>query len=314
MKIVFLSTILLASISISPSMAIAADLDFDAEKNIEEVLRVVDESYVYPQTAQVMRQFVSKKMSLGSYREVRSQKALIRKLQSDLREASQDSHISLHLAEGRPDRKTHVLPATKPHQEFEIGVVSEETDDDKIGYLRFNKFSGNAKTKERLVAAINELTAANSLIIDLRDNTGGDPDLAAFLSSFLLPENTHLWSILDRDGNAILETNSVSQDLTYQGNVCLLTSQRTGSAAEAFAYTLKHLGRACIIGQATGGAAHLVQMERVNDEIDIRIPVARPYNSITKSNWEGIGVIPTIEVEASLAKSVAIKHLKNKNN
>jgi hypothetical protein len=54
-------------------------------------------------------------------------------------------------------------------------------------------------------------------------------------------------------------------------------------------------------------------MKRVNDEIDIRIPIARAYNSITKSNWEGVGVIPTIEVEASQAKLVAIEYFKNKD-
>ena len=93
-------------------------------------------------------------------------------------------------------------------------------------------------------------------------------------------------------------------------NFVYLLAIKTYSAAEAFAYTLKHLGRACVVGEATGGGAHLVEMQRVNDEVDIRVPVLRAYNPITKSNWEGKGVIPTISVEASKAKSVAISHLE----
>ena len=317
MKTALFTLILLALFSIPPSLATDVDLTFvssnDVQKHIEDVLKVVDENYVYPDTAKIMRQFVSKEVSVGNYREIRSQQALIEKLQSDLREASKDMHISLHLAKGRIDRTTHILPATKSDQEFHAGLVSGKTDRTKIGYLRFNKFSGDEKTKERIVSAMKELEGADSLIIDLRENIGGDPNLVVFLSSYFLETDIHLWSILDHSGNTVFEATSVDHDQKYQGNLCLLTSKKTASAAEAFAYTLKHLGRACIIGEATGGGAHLVQMERVNDDIDIRISVARAYNPITKSNWEGVGVIPTIEVEVSQAKLAAVEYFRNKD-
>lgn len=318
MKTILPTLILLTCIFIPPSFGIDMDQSLispeTVQRHIEDVLGVVDDYYVYPETAQTMRQFVEKEVSLGSYLNIGSLRALIDKLQSDLRAASIDSHISLHLAEGRIDRESHILPATKLDQEFEVGIVSEKTDVNKIGYLRFNKFGGDMKTKERIVAAMKELEGTDSLIIDLRDNGGGDPNLAAFLSSYFLQKNTHLWSIVDRDGNTVFEANSVDHDIKYQGDLCILTSNYTGSSAEAFAYTLKNLSRACTIGQASGGAAHLVQMERVNDDIDIRISVARAYNPITKSNWEGVGVIPTIKVEASQAKSAAVEYFRNKNN
>lgn len=316
MKIAQIVIVLLVYISVSPSFAIDLDQKMmlkDAERHIEEVLITVDEKYVYPDTAKVMRELVNKEVSVGNYRNIRSQKELIEKLQSDLRAASKDNHISLHLAKGRMDRKTHILPTSKPVNEFDVGLISGKTDQNKIGYLRFDKFSGDTKSKDRIANAMKELEGASSLIIDLRENGGGDPNLVAFLSSYFLEKNTHLWSILDSSGSTTFEANSVNHDIKYQGDLCILTSKKTYSAPEAFAYTLKHLGRACIIGEATGGGAHLVQMERVNGDIDIRIPVARAYNPITKSNWEGVGVIPTIEVEASQAKLVAIEYFKNKD-
>lgn len=82
----------------------------------------------------------------------------------------------------------------------------------------------------------------------------------------------------------------------FAGKLCILTSIKTYSAAEAFAYTLKHSARAVIIGEATGGGAHLVNMLDVNDQIAVRMPVARAYSPITKANWEGSGVIPDISV------------------
>jgi C-terminal processing protease CtpA/Prc len=317
MKISQFVIVLLVYVSASPSFAIDFDQKMmltDAERHIEEVLITVDKKYVYPDTAKVMRELVNNEVSVGNYRDIRSQKELIAKLQSDLRAASKDNHISLHLAKGRVDRKTHILPTTStPVIEFDVDLTSGETDSNKIGYLRFDKFSGDTKSKSRIANAMKELEGVGSLIIDLRENGGGDPSLVTFLSSYFLEKNTHLWSILDRNGSTTFEANSVDHDIKYQGDLCILTSKKTYSAPEAFAYTLKHLGRACIIGEATGGGAHLVQMERVNDDIDIRIPVARAYNSITKSNWEGVGVIPTIQVEALQAKSEAIEYFKSKD-
>ena len=123
-----------------------------------------------------------------------------------------------------------------------------------------------------------------------------------------------LWSIIDRDSNSVLDVQSSNSIYRYAGHVCILTSRKTYSAAEAFSYTLKHLDRACIVGENTGGGAHLVDMMRVNDEIDIRMPVVRAYNPITKSNWEGIGVAPTLKTRATNADKAAIKYLKNKLN
>jgi C-terminal processing protease CtpA/Prc len=317
MKIAQIVIVLLVYISVSPSFAFDLDQKMmlkDAERHIEEVLITVDEKYVYPDTGKVMRELVNREVSVGNYRNIRSQKELIEKLQSDLRAASKDNHISLHLAKGRMDRKTHILPTSKPVNEFDVSLISGKTDQNKIGYLRFDKFSGDTKSKDRIANAMKELEGTGSLIIDLRENGGGNPYLVAFLSSYFLEKNTHLWSVLDRSGDTIFEVNSVDHDNKYQGDLCILTSKNTYSAPEAFAYTLKHLGRACIIGEATRGGAHLVQMKRVNDEIDIRIPIARAYNSITKSNWEGVGVIPTIEVEASQAKLVAVEYFKNKDS
>ena len=319
MKIVLPAIVLFTLLPIiMPLLAVGVDQNLLSSKNVqtnvEEVLKVVDENYVYPEIAEAMRKFVSKELLDGNYKGIRSHKALITKLQSDLRAVSKDNHISLHLAKNALDRNTHIQPIVKPDDDFYVGLVSEKTDRKKVGYLRFDKFSGDVSTKNRVVAAMKELEGTDSLIIDLRENIGGDPNLVAFLSSYFLDKNTHLWSILDRNGKTVFEVNSADQEQKYQGNLCLLTSQKTYSAAEAFVYTLKHLGRACIFGEATGGGAHLVQMERVNDEIDIRIPVARAYNPITKSNWEGTGVIPTVNVEASQAKSAAVEYFRNRDN
>ncbi len=230
-------------------------------------------------------------------------------MQADLVEASGDGHISLHLAKGKLDDASHILPTTNSDAGIYHELLSEQDNEHQIGYLRVDTFSGGMKIKEQIGTAMLALSTSDSLVIDLRQNGGGDPDLVVFLASYFLAKNTPLWSLLDRNGETVFKAKSIDSEYTYHKPLCILTSVETYSAAEAFAYTLKHLDRACIAGEASGGGGHLVHMERVNDEVDIRIPVLRAYNSVTESNWQGGGVIPTINAEVSHAKLAAIQYL-----
>ena len=84
-------------------------------------------------------------------------------------------------------------------------------------------------------------------------------------------------------------------------DVYVLTSQSTFSAAEEFTYNLKNLERATIIGETTGGGAHPGGTHPATDRFTVWVPTGRAINPISKTNWEGTGVEPDIEVPASEA-------------
>jgi retinol-binding protein 3 len=71
--------------------------------------------------------------------------------------------------------------------------------------------------------------------------------------------------------------------------VYVLTSNRTFSGAEEFAYNLQNLKRATIIGEVTGGGAHPVGGYPINAHIGMAIPVGRAINPISQTNWEASG-------------------------
>lgn len=281
----------------------------DIAITVDQISKVLRKSYVYPEVAAEMQKFIYQQKSSGQYGDASTLSELITKIQSDLRGVSGDGHISVLLAKDTAVRAKQIKP--KSQKPIYADFVSKEATTKKIGYLSFNMFRGDLDTKNSLIKSMEKLSTGDSLIIDLRENIGGDPRLVAFLSSYFLESDTHLWSVYDRGGNEVIEIRSSASPHKFSGKLCILISNKTYSAAEAFTYTLKHLGRACIVGETTGGGAHLVEMMRVNDEINLWTPVARAYNSVTESNWEGTGVIPTIEVEASEAKSVAIDFLSN---
>jgi C-terminal processing protease CtpA/Prc len=70
---------------------------------------------------------------------------------------------------------------------------------------------------------------------------------------------------------------------------------------------LQALKRAAVVGEVTGGGVQLTSTERIDGRFNIRTSYARPLNPITKTDWEGAGVIPDIKVPAAEALDVALK-------
>jgi C-terminal processing protease CtpA/Prc len=177
-----------------------------------------------------------------------------------------------------------------------------------VGYLKFNAFPNPAVCGPTATAAMNFLANVDALIIDLRENGGGDPRMVAYISTYLFADATHLNDLYNRKE----DTTTQYWTLPYVPGkrlagkpVFVLTSKRTFSGAEEFTYNLKNLKRATIIGETTGGGAHPVAGHRIDDHFMIGVPFARAVNPISKTNWEGTGVEPDVKAPADEALDVA---------
>jgi C-terminal processing protease CtpA/Prc len=158
-------------------------------------------------------------------------------------------------------------------------------------------------------AAMNFLTNTDALIIDIRANGGGAPSMVALVSSYLFGgEPVHLNDLYFRPEDTTHQWWTLPHvpGKRYQDKpVYVLTSKRTFSAAEEFAYNLKSLKRATIVGETTGGGAHPGGMHRLNEHFLVFVPSGRAINPLTKSNWEGTGVAPDLPVAAAQALKTA---------
>jgi C-terminal processing protease CtpA/Prc len=85
----------------------------------------------------------------------------------------------------------------------------------------------------------------------------------------------------------------------------LLTSRRTGSAAEEFAYDVKNLKRGTLVGETTAGGANPGGMVRLNDHFAAFIANGRAINPVSHTNWEGVGVEPDVKTPADDALKTA---------
>ncbi|MGE0886442.1 MAG: serine hydrolase [Blastocatellales bacterium] len=287
---------------------------------IEGAIKALNEAYVFPETAKKMEQALRERMQRKEYDNVTDAGEFARLLTAHLQEISKDKHLRVVLGSGSrfgaPPNQQREMAA-----KLNFGFEKAERLSGNIGYLDLRGFEQATAASETASAAMNFLANTDALIIDLRQNGGGDPAMVAFLTSYLFNQRTHLNSIYSRPANSTRDfftSEDVPGKKFGDKPVFVLTSSRTFSAAEEFSYNLKSLKRATIVGETTGGGAHPVQPRSLGKLFVITVPFARSINPITKTNWEGTGVKPDVEIAAThalkAAHLLAIRAIQSKIN
>jgi C-terminal processing protease CtpA/Prc len=178
-----------------------------------------------------------------------------------------------------------------------------------IGYVDLRGFNDHDAGADTVAAAMSFLQNTEALIFDLRQNGGGSPAMIALISSYLFGDKpVHLNDLYWRKGDRTDEfwTKPESAKLKFPNkDIYVLTSNYTFSGAEEFSFNLKHLKRATLIGETTGGGAHPGGMVRLHDHFSAFVPIGRAINPISKTNWEGTGVEPDIKVPKEQALKTA---------
>lgn len=311
-----------ALVAIPPGRS-AADFRIDSAtraRAVDEAIAALDANYVFPGVAKTMADTVRQRLRRGVYDGVTNGLTFASMLTEHFQEVSHDKHLRVRFAAAPPPpRPLDPTPETRSGQRADAaacGFVRAEKLDGNVGYLKFNFFASPDECGDAATSEITKVTDADALIIDLRENGGGDPAMVAHVSSYLFSKRTHLNDIWERPGNRTEQfyTNPrlPGRKLADDKPVYVLTSSRTFSGAEEFSYNLKNLKRAVIVGETTGGGAHPVNGHRIADRFMIGVPFARAINPITKTNWEGTGVEPDVKVPAGEALAVALKLIADK--
>lgn len=300
------------------------DMTLDAATRaavVDGLLAELDRFYVFPDVAARMIQAIERRRS--AYDVIGSAQQLAEVLTTHLREVSQDRHLEVvYSAEVLPPNALPPPLGGPPPEMLErmravvaasnFGFEKVERLAGNIGYLDLRAFAPPALMGDTAAAAMNVLAGADALIIDLRQNRGGSADAVALIASYFFgPQAVRLNEIYDRPSNQTRQfwTLPYVPGARFAGrDVYVLTSRRTFSAAEDFAYALKNLERATIVGEVTGGGAHAGGPRRIHDHFFVFVPSSRTTSPITGADWEGVGVVPDVAVPA--ARALAAAHLR----
>lgn len=289
----------------------------DRAGTIGRLLEVVEGDYVFPDVAREIGRTVRERAGQGAYDGLDGP-GLARALTRDLRDVSRDLHLRVEYSAEPlpPEPETPGGPLAPPPPEqkeamrrglarMNYGLRKVEVFEENVGYLRFDLFAPVEFAADTYTAALNLVADTDALIIDLRWNSGSlDPQAVPLVCGHFFAEPVHLNDIYWRPGDRTEEfwTRAESPGRKYLDRpIYLLTSGHTFSGAEEFAYDLKNLRRATLVGETTGGGANPGGTRRVDDHFAVWLPIGRAINPISGTNWEGTGVAPDLDVPAGKA-------------
>lgn len=172
---------------------------------------------------------------------------------------SQDDGV--HLMRGEPGTQL-VLSVYRPDMNQDLSftivrqIINVPSVEDRIisenpslGYIKLNQFS--ARSAQEMAASVNGMEAKKikGLILDLRDNGGGEFDAALSIADLFLGD-VPIVSVKDAQGRETVHKAAAGGDTTP---LIVLVNKNSASAAEILAGALHDNGRAILVGEKTFG-------------------------------------------------------------
>jgi len=283
---------------------------------VTSFLKNLKDNYIFPEVANASEAKITEFQKSDDYQNTTNANDFAKLLTDNFRKIINDKHIGLRF---NPDAKTSKPTKADEKRESEryqkalakrnFGFPKVEILRGNIGYLKVDGFAPVAFADQTASAAMAYLSNTDAIIIDLRENGGGEPAMVRFLSSYFFDKKpVHLNDLYYRKGNKTVEywtLKNIPGTRYTNKAVYVLTSNNTFSGGEEFANNLKVLKRGTLLGETTGGGANPGDMVDLTDGFSAFIPNGRAINPITKTNWEGVGVIPDIKTDAKNAQTEA---------
>ncbi|MBN1205633.1 MAG: S41 family peptidase [Myxococcaceae bacterium] len=316
----------------SPPAAAAAPLqeedtlitEQERAQAVAAILSEIERKYVFPKLAARHLPELKRRWTPRALAKHARARALVEALNADLTELFHDGHLSVSLRDAR-QRPTADASPTEFEQflarrHYELPRV--EVLPGNVGYVKLIGFAPYefAGSRKAVGDAMGFISDTDALIIDVRQNGGGDLAAVANLVSYFVEERIHLLDGYDR------VSDKTEQSWTFEKvegprygkerEVYILTSSRTFSAAEEFAYDMQGLKRATLVGETTGGGANNNMFVQVSEHLDFSIPFGTVTSAFTGTNWERVGVKPEVPTAARkalrTAHELALKRLRER--
>jgi len=283
---------------------------------VVELAKLMRQRYAIAEAAEKGARAIEEKLARGGYDSVNDAKEFGELVEADLRAVTKDQHLRF----GVPDPQRHV-PATTTDdpaaqraawladmRRGNYGLMKAEILPGNVGYLRVRRFEPPELTGDTLVGVMGFLANVDAIIVDVRSCHGGSAHTMPFFCAYFLDKPTSLYDMEFRGDDfterfwtqAYVPGKRIANVPMY-----ILTSGYTFSGAEGFAYRFQVLKRAKVVGEVTMGGANAGGILDVPPFFTVWMPMGRPVDRDTGTNWEGTGVKPDIDAAARDALAVA---------
>ena len=172
--------------------------------------------------------------------------------------------------------------------------------DDNIGYIRYESFT-QPVGEGNLDDCLSYLLLCRGLIIDIRNNGGGDLTNAEKLAGRFVHERTLVGYMQHKTGKGHHDFSSLeprylepSSNLRWHKPVCILTNRSVFSAANDFAVIMHTLPQVKLVGDHTGGGSGMPMSSSLPNGWNVRFSACPMYDA-QKQQTE-FGIDPDVNV------------------
>lgn len=135
--------------------------------------------------------------------------------------------------------------------EIKVYKIKHEMLQNNIGYIDFDSFTDTSYNEFKAAYEDLKNNGATSLIVDLRNNTGGYVDSALNIADMFVDSGKALLITEDKNGNRYTQSSKNSKEIDMP--VVVLVNEYTASASEILTGILKDYKLATIVGTTTYG-------------------------------------------------------------
>lgn len=317
-----LHTLLLLSLT-SPCLAQAQDRGQKLSAKeinvlIDSLANALNRRYIYPDKAALMISSIKGNFKSGVYNNAEDRTGLGRQLHKDLQQVYKDGHLEIvydpQLARDIETPRIDTAANRRAYnrelhdaKENNFAFRKAEILPGNIGYIRWDGFYGFVdEARPTLNGAFQFVSNTRALIIDMRNNSGGSPEMVLQMQCYFFQQKTPMNYIIDRNNDTMTRwADPGKTDFKLNMPVYILTSHGTFSGAEDFTYGLKYANRAIVVGDTTGGGAHPTSPFSIGQGFIAFIPTLRSANIAAQADWEGTGIWPDVAVPSDQALSRA---------
>ncbi len=181
---------------------------------------------------------------------------------------------------------------TVERAQVSMDTVEYKMLENKIGYIAISEF--DTVTTDQFNDALDDLEkqGMTSVILDLRNNPGGEYDTVVAMADRVLPEGKII-STEDKSGNIKTEYSDEENKLDIP--CVVLVNGNSASAAEVFTGALQDHGVATVIGETTYGKGVVQSIFQLSDGSGMKFTTEKYYTPNGR-DINGVGITPDIEV------------------
>jgi len=287
------------------SLSNAQDKSFNKEykeKVIQSLSQLVNDFYVFPEVAKLTEEHLKSQLLEGYFDQFENNETFATALTKSVQAINKDKHMRIRSNQPFMAPKKSQERIVEEHlarmdrsRKSNAGFKTVKILEGNVGYIDLRGFAGLESGKAVADAYMKLMSRTDAIIIDLSKNGGGSPNMVQYLCSYFFNQKLLLNSLYWREGNRTQEfwtLDEVGGLNMHDTPLFIITSEKTFSAAEEFSYNMQTQKRATLVGQTTGGGANPGGTRRINNNLSVFIPTGKAINPITKTNWEGVGVIP----------------------